>query len=201
MLPSFFPSLGSTTRVAVGSAQEQASVHVSFVARLSDSDYAEAFNTGARVEIWTDAPTPGKPNGEWSAVPFEYRKRDAQQATSEIVLDITTGQAIEQSQIQSKEDGHILYAQLHLPKSAGERYSFTYRLVYPSGVQWLGYGSNNGVLEAVADDGFFQETGLYLPREDLRVIQVRKEDGDSVPVGQLLTDQWRWSGWAVDESR
>lgn len=215
MFPSFFPALGSSIEVPVGNAvgdsgslalTHHASVRVSFVARLKDSELAEANSSGVRIEVWTDAPVSGQPEGQWSAVPFEREhlaEAEAQQSAYDVPLDITAGRIVD-GDVDAGKNGqptgeHVFRASFLVPQVSGKHYSFTYRLVYPSGIQWLGTDHSNGTLELAAGDGFFQESGSWMALEGVRTVQILDPDGADVRIGQLRTDSWRWSGWAVDD--
>ncbi|KAH8120576.1 hypothetical protein DFH11DRAFT_1500367 [Phellopilus nigrolimitatus] len=220
MYISFFPTLNSHTRVPVcaapdGGASLSEPVRAAFRARLSARDYAEAISAGVRIELWTDAPSDAKRGGEWGAVAFEEvptcaeagraqtLSSDGHDAASELHVSFESDTASKNDTSEKRGvHAHTFRAALSLPRSPGKMYHFTYRLVYPSGVCWLGSDRDNGALELGAGTEFFEASGSWEQRgvERVRVTEEGREDG-AVVAGKLDIDGCAWSGWALDGSR
>ncbi|KAI5124435.1 hypothetical protein M0805_008319 [Coniferiporia weirii] len=206
---SFFPSLGSRTGVPICATNSIKSdtARATFTARLSPFDYEEAFNSGVRIELWTNVPGNGWRDGDWGAIAFEEVH-----AAAEVHLE--TNGSLETPELRiSGEDTlsppaagitgvHVFRAALSLPRTSGKTFAFTYRLVYPSGICWLGSDRNNGVIEPVPGSDVFEENGEWERHEKERVFLLEQERDveEDIGVGWLDVASWKWSGWALDGS-
>ncbi|THH09872.1 hypothetical protein EW145_g1706 [Phellinidium pouzarii] len=213
---SFFPSLGSRSSVPISATESfnAEPVRAAFTARLSAADYDEAFHLGARIEVWTNVPGNGRRSGEWGAIAFE-EVHSAMESQPDEGMGAGTSAVLRLSADNGSVDEgllspavpdytceHVFRAVFTLPRTLGRTCAFTYRLVYPSGICWLGSDRNNGLLEFGAGNGFFEESGDWERHKEENIFlhdQERSVEED-INVGWLNTQSWRWSGWALDES-
>lgn len=190
MAIKFLPPLNWTTRVPggvprAGSSHENLSdgegVRVRFTATMAEKDYVEVQRTGMHLELWTNAPA-GR--GEWQAIPFE---EDVQGQEEGLELD---GDVLDLGAefIEEGNDGtdlpspsspspqaatcptisaelypraHVFRVVLTLPSTPHQKYAFTYRIVKPSGIRWVGTDKTNGVVHVVPQDGCVLEQGEW----------------------------------------
>ncbi|TDL16912.1 hypothetical protein BD410DRAFT_794819 [Rickenella mellea] len=147
----FIPDLKTRTAVptSVGGT-----LSLTFRARLSPERLHELRRDGANVEVWTDIPGESSNPGEWRAQPFE--EVPTPQNPTHTTLRVASQPIIDVAQIAEPE----LQTTFVLPNTPRKVYSFTYRLVFPSGdIQWLGGHDANGSLEILSEDGLFTEVG------------------------------------------
>ncbi|KAI0670165.1 hypothetical protein C8Q78DRAFT_975880 [Trametes maxima] len=196
---TFSPALGEQTvlRAAPAASGRSASQSILFIATFdSRESLQEAQRDGIKVEVWSDVPAGGRLPGEWGAMQF-----GTLEPGSVLRPQVTGTFALQDTKEEGglAEDGS-LYVHLKVPLSdrVGARFSFTYRLVYPSGhVQWLGEFGKNG--ELVVERG--------LPGVDLREGWNISDDGTyrthAFPGDRVLghlTDPEAWSCWLWKES-
>ncbi|TRM60157.1 hypothetical protein BD626DRAFT_571937 [Schizophyllum amplum] len=137
---AFNPALGATTCVAVPSLNGDA--HMRLLATLGDNEYAELKKLGAIVQAWSDMPGGGRCAGQWGELDFV--EIDAAPAVDENALSL----APPAEESPAAAPTHTLALPLVVPLAGrAMEFSFTYRLLYPSGqVRWLGQYGNNGKL-------------------------------------------------------
>lgn len=123
MTISFTPALGEIVRIPV--TADAVSVRLRFTAVLLVRDYRYYERNGAKLQIWSDIPTINEVDG-WKAFDFE---------------DPKDGEELEQDY-----DQVILPFAVNAPVKPGTKFfSFTYRILYPTGkVHWLGVPDRNG---------------------------------------------------------
>ena len=127
----FNPPLGEQVRISPAGQPNQKSLLVYFSTAL-DSDGCDG---DVKVQIWSDLPAPGRPSGEWGETAFQLAE-----GFTLNTLEVT-------SDFHESSNITTLHAKFILPLSGRTRYSYTYRLVYPSGtVTWLGNYGQNGQL-------------------------------------------------------
>ena len=111
----------------------------------SRAAFLQAQASGVKVELWTDLPIPGRYKGEWGAIRFEDpgAPQNLESIGPAHFLSLRSGQ----SEPQDADTSVYLHLRAPLQDRIGLRFSFTYRLAYPSGeVKWLGtYGMNGEV--------------------------------------------------------
>ncbi|EJD04295.1 uncharacterized protein FOMMEDRAFT_140298 [Fomitiporia mediterranea MF3/22] len=210
MRPSFHPVLGSHTLVPAESAvvQCQDGMGATFTAHLSQEEYEEALASGVRIEVWTNIPIDSQSGSEWNAIAFEEvvqatDAQDAEKNESQLLFNATIGTKCPSPVF---DQAHVYHASISLPWVPGRVYAFTYRLVYPSGICWLGSDRDNGLLELTVGNAFFDEIGPWESNEGKRVLAEESserltESDEAVLIGRLNTEEWTWSGWATDGSR
>ncbi|KAH9947695.1 hypothetical protein B0H21DRAFT_821697 [Amylocystis lapponica] len=114
----------------------------------SRAAHDQARREGVRVEMWTDLPVAGRALGEWGALAFQMLDHASvarEEADSDRVLEMSS----QDQQSGSAADEQALHVTLPLAlcDRAPTKFSYTYRLVYPSGsVRWLGQYGQNGVI-------------------------------------------------------
>ncbi|KAI0823020.1 hypothetical protein BC628DRAFT_1454357 [Trametes gibbosa] len=189
---TFSPALGEQTilKVAPAASARPAAQSILFRATFdSRESLLQAHADGVRVELWSDIPAGGRSLGEWGSSQFRSLEPKGVPAGGAPTFSLS-----------DEEDELVRDASLHvhfrvpLDYHVGTRFSFTYRLVYPSGkVEWLGEFGRNG--EIVIEQG--------LPGVDLREGWNIAEDGTyrthAFPGERVLghlTDPGAWVCWS-----
>lgn len=218
---TFTPDFKSKTRISTAAVAEDPDteqVQVVFTAKIGEEDYKEVVRSGARLEVWTNAPTPhnGSRAGEWGAVQFSLdtpaTESEENTAQSLHLVNPDAGSTSAGSPLTSSSTSvttYVFQAKTTLPRAPPKRYyGFTYRIVYPSGVFWLGTPATNGIIEVTpgaSDDKacFFEEEGcMWTSLTDTRgLVRIAKDDGnvacDKI-VGRLDLENYSWTGWAIE---
>ncbi|KAJ7666458.1 hypothetical protein B0H17DRAFT_265530 [Mycena rosella] len=101
------------------------------------ADYEQIASGRAKLQVWSDIPASGRSSGDWGEADFTapaHSNSPSENAFS-LLLDK-----------QRDEIGTSLTLDFWVPLFA-ERFSFTYRMVYPTGeIKWLGHYGHNGTL-------------------------------------------------------
>lgn len=139
---SFTPALGETVQVPVDPRPHTTTVDLHFSAALSARDYDDLSKDNVKMQVWSDIPVGGRHAGEWGELDFEVPKRSVHPPPSFSLLTAH----------HNKHHDEVQRNTLSLKFSISlegqhARFSFTYRLLYPSGeIKWLGEFGNNGTL-------------------------------------------------------
>lgn len=146
---TFYPPLGQDTRLSVLPHLDVA--ELKFTTSFESTDAFDEFNRdSARVELWTDA----RKDGQWVGIPFQ---------------DFNSGGALAFPPLDNDKRNTLqLHAIVSVPLSGRgpSGFSYTFRLVYPSGqIVWLG--------------GYGRDGSITLERGDSRI--------------SLLGDEWSTS--------
>ncbi|KAI0374441.1 hypothetical protein BV20DRAFT_1011471 [Pilatotrama ljubarskyi] len=197
---TFSPALGQETVLKVApkasGSERPAAESVLFKATFDNREsLLEARADGIKVELWSDVPVGGRSYGEWGA--SRFGPLETESTPPQEVPTFSLGDASEDDDLSSENS---LYVRLRVPlhDHVGARFSFTYRLVYPSGeVRWLGEFGRNG--ELLVEQG--------LPGVDLREGWNISDDGTyrthAFPgervLGQLA-DPETWACWSWNPS-
>ncbi|KAI0768550.1 hypothetical protein BD413DRAFT_479435 [Trametes elegans] len=192
---TFSPALGEQTvlKVAPKASDQFAAQTVLFKATFdSRESLLNHCADGIKVELWSDVPVFGRPSGEWGAV--EFGSLEPETVLPEGAQIFSPGSVEERDSGAAQENSLYIPLRVPLHDHVGARFSFTYRLVHPSGhVQWLGEYGRNG--ELVVEQG--------LPGVDLREGWNITEDGTyrthAFPGERVLghlTDPNIWSSWS-----
>ncbi|KAJ7770787.1 hypothetical protein DFH07DRAFT_254664 [Mycena maculata] len=130
---AFSPALGETIHVSV-TRTGKSTTELHFTATLSAAaDYEQIASGRVKLQAWSDIPASGRSSGDWGDAEF---KPVLQNEHGFSLLSVH-----EQNQIRTS-----LILDFTVPTS-GHRFSFTYRLVYPTGeIKWLGAYGHNGTL-------------------------------------------------------
>lgn len=185
---SFLPSLGQSSVVPVCLAYAN-TTELCFTATLDAHDYDELHHDRAILQLWSDFPAKGRSNGEWGELDFE----EIAPPNPTTVVSLLSAQEDTQPQ--------TLYLRIFVDFSDGasQNFSYTYRLLYPSGdVKWLGAFGDNGfiTLEPVHDDDRITTVGDAWKREDSsQVWDSQGKTAENVVIGELThLDDWvLWS--------
>ncbi|KAF8898402.1 hypothetical protein BD779DRAFT_1666260 [Infundibulicybe gibba] len=145
---SFTPPLGDTLRLEAPGYRSPHTpiVHLRFKAVFSPQDYDRLKHDGGTVQLWSNVPWCGdnQTTSEWGPRDFvEIPPSDGvvDAASHTFPLNSTSPQR------DVPSDAHILHLLLPVPRSCSLYYSFTYRVLYPSGkITWLGKFGRDGTI-------------------------------------------------------
>ncbi|OSD05951.1 hypothetical protein PYCCODRAFT_1404822 [Trametes coccinea BRFM310] len=194
---TFTPALGEQTvlKVAPVGSGRPASQSVLFKATFEDREsYLNAQADGVKVEVWSNIPVAGRSFGEWGAFEFGELRYET---VPEGIPTFSVGDAVEKPE-DVQESSLYVHVRAPFHEHIDGRFSFTYRLVYPSGeIRWLGEFGRNG--ELVIERG--------LPGVDLREGWNISDDGTyrthAFPGERVLgylTDPNAWTYWSWKSS-
>ncbi|GBE78100.1 hypothetical protein SCP_0109820 [Sparassis crispa] len=142
---SFFPTLGSSTSLALPPRTDGRLI---FQAKfLSREEYDQAQRDGIRIELWANLPSEGSGSEAWGSWLFQKIDPGAPSIIGSTVDSTVLLSDSDEATPLAQE--HVLYLQVpvRLQSSTCSTFSFTYRLVYPSGsIHWLGEFGHNGHL-------------------------------------------------------
>jgi hypothetical protein len=140
---TFTPALGETVHVSVPDTGTT-TVQLYFTAVLSPWDLDEFSRNGIKVQVWSDIPAAGRSAGEWGELDFTGNNPitdDGDPKDTKFSLLPVGHNGDEEDQ------KNTLSLEFSVPLTGPWRFSFTYRLVYPSGeIRWLGQFGENGAL-------------------------------------------------------
>lgn len=129
----FFPALGETIQVSVPPVRTT-SLQLRFEARLSSEDYLQLRNVGANLQLWSNIGAAS----EWGQLDFQFFSSESPTVNAMSLLG--------PSDHDDQSKALSLAVSVPFPTEP-LHYSFTYRLVYPSGeIKWLGSFGHNGSL-------------------------------------------------------
>jgi len=135
---TFTPPLVSQVRLSI--PYGRSTTVLNFTAALSSAHHAQLIRDSAKLQLWSDVclNTDKFRSAEWCAFDFQTPTPTA----IEVSLRNST-------QTNDSQHGSLLSLQLTVPLASPKYiFSFTYRLVYPTGdIRWLGqYGQNGTVV-------------------------------------------------------
>ncbi|KAF9036517.1 hypothetical protein BDZ89DRAFT_464828 [Hymenopellis radicata] len=140
---SFRPELGQSLTIPISLAYT-CTAELCFTATLDSQDYLQLQKDGAKVQLWSNFPAPGRTHGEWGEIDFaDIPGPNPENAVS--LLSTTRDQS----------HGHSIYLRISIPfaENTSKSYSYTYRIVYPAGeTQWLGAFGHNGTITVQPTD-------------------------------------------------
>ena len=142
---TFNPSIGEPVQLATSLSAQTASLH--FTAELTAHDHNKLIQDRARVQLWSDLSHNGQSlsDGGWGALDLTYQAQA--QAMGEMSFHKVSLGSTYPIHASEKKVTLSLEVVVVLPTSHIPRFSFTYRIVYPSGdIQWLGAFGQNGSL-------------------------------------------------------
>ncbi|KAF8971512.1 hypothetical protein BDZ97DRAFT_1247203 [Flammula alnicola] len=144
MIITFNPPLRETVHVASPSLIPQIqTTPLLFTAQLSALDHAQLVREGGRIQLWSDLPRHDKANGGWSELEFIDANEPKEPLSRAYTVSLRSSPRARDTQIKN------LYLSIILPptNSEAQQFSFTYRIVYPSGrTTWLSDFGQNGSL-------------------------------------------------------
>jgi hypothetical protein len=173
---TFNPPIGESIQLEISLSLQTALLH--FTTELTAHDYDKLIQDRARIQLWSDLPHNGQSDDGWGALDFTYQTQDDELSSSH---KISLG-----STILASEEKVTLFLEVvaPLPLSRNPHFSFTYRILYPSGnIQWLGTFGQNGSLSFERSDHDLHNFGLDSWTFDkLRMAHIYKVEQ---PVGTL----------------
>ncbi|EIN13621.1 hypothetical protein PUNSTDRAFT_109810 [Punctularia strigosozonata HHB-11173 SS5] len=200
MVLSCTPGLDATTLVAIG--VDQPSVRLAFTASYDSQDeYAQAIRAGARLEMWTDIPHRSRGAGEWGAIAFNAPAADDTTNKAELTFSLDSPRKPASTDNSSLQLEYDMRLPDWLATDRPARFSYTYRLRWPSGeVRWLGqFGRNGTILVERKDPRFILGDG-WVKRSDGSLTHTGEEKADgTVEVGRL-SRELEWSYWTFGKS-
>lgn len=161
-----------------------------FTASFSNhAEYERARQEGTRVEMWTNLPIGGGAS-QWRALRFAYAEETViEGAPEDKVMSLVPPTVVSARETQPTTVTLDFSLTNIRPASL---YSFTYRLVRPWGVQWLGaYRQNGDLIFEEKDVRFSLTNGCKL--EDNTIV-TRSAVSESVVVA-TLNDAISWACW------
>ncbi|KAG7450223.1 uncharacterized protein BT62DRAFT_498270 [Guyanagaster necrorhizus] len=185
----FTPNLGQSVHIPI-SHLHTTTAELCFSATVDDSDYEQLQRDKGKVQLWSDLPVNGRNAGDWGETAFQ-----------ECI-------AIQDDELslgfdEDNSDKHVLSLVVPIPYAAHihRQFSFTYRIVYPSGdVKWLGSFGDNGsfVLEETKSDERVDLLGEYWSRNDegVHVWNTGSSIMESVLIAKAFHPN-HWNVWAV----
>ncbi|KAF8799035.1 hypothetical protein BYT27DRAFT_7343375 [Phlegmacium glaucopus] len=168
---TFKPPIGSSIQLATSLSAQTALLH--FTAELTPHDHDQLIEDRARIQLWSDLPhNSGQPSsdGGWGALDLTYHQA---QSTEEIAYPVHDSE---------KKVTLFLEVVVALPMDCIPRFSFTYRIIYPSGnIKWLGAFGQNGSLSFERSDhdlpNFVLDSWTFNKSRMARVYEVKQSAG------------------------
>ncbi|PSR73170.1 hypothetical protein PHLCEN_2v10982 [Hermanssonia centrifuga] len=185
MTLTFEPALGVRTTLPV---PRDGYASFSFKASFSSREaYEQARDEGVRVEMWTNLPV-GTNEDEWHALAFQYTADNKSHVKNASASTLN-------AEAHDQTDASVY---LNVPLSdirVGSTFSFTYRLVHPSGaIQWLGAYGQNGELSIEDFDPRFTLADGWKFGEGDRVEGKPLESAETEVA--ILNNEMEWTSWA-----
>lgn len=184
---TFNPPIGDSIQLETSFSLQTALLH--FTAELPAHDHNKLIQDRARIQLWSDLPHNGQSlsDGGWGALDFMHQTQATEELSSSHKVSLGSTCLIDAS-----EEKATLFLDVValLPMSRNLHFSFTYRIVYPSGdVQWLGPFGQNGSLSFERSDHDLHNFGLHSWTYDkLRMAHVYEV---KQPVGTLVVARVR----------
>lgn len=202
---SFNPPLGEHVVAAVPPEAEDVELH--FTATFgSRRDYDEFKGAGARLEVWTELQVGTKPEGQWGELAFPYEPRAADDLGSTDIDMGNTFSLLPADSLGSTSPDEQLTLSLTFRSRISDRAQagYTYRLIYPHGVEWLGEFGRDGVLVFKREDPRLALSEGWRSHSDASYqwqsasAQVGPDPEHEVA---KLSTEFEWYIWAVGDSR
>jgi hypothetical protein len=138
---SFHPELGETVRVSLPPCA--APVQLRFTATFaSQDDYEDYKRAGAMVELWSNIAD----NDHWAGQTFipvmPTQKVDSARCPTRNLSLVSEGGNYNDLEATTSENTLVLW--VSAPFTGKDVFEYTFRLVYPSHIAWLGHARNNG---------------------------------------------------------
>ena len=153
----FNPPIGDSIPLEISFSLQTALLH--FTAELTAHDHNKLIQDRARIQLWSDLPHNGHSDGGWGALDLTYQTQAMEELSSS--HKISLGRTCP---ILASEEKVTLFLEVvaPLPMSRNPQFSFTYRILYPSGdIQWLGPFGQNGTLSFERSDHDLHNFGLH----------------------------------------
>ncbi|KAG6815863.1 hypothetical protein H0H87_010719, partial [Tephrocybe sp. NHM501043] len=139
----FHPALDSSNVILVDSLPAV----LNFTATLSSVEYESLRSEGGRIQLWSDMPVEGgqSPRGVWASCDFGFNM-----SAGDNTLDLTHAMSLGSQSVDNPSPRNsVMGVKIIVPLLDNEqsRFSFTYRIQYPSGeIRWLGEFGKDGAL-------------------------------------------------------
>ncbi|OBZ79726.1 hypothetical protein A0H81_00506 [Grifola frondosa] len=198
----FSPAIGETTAIAVPPSQVRNagwSQTLLFRATFDSRDsYDKACVDGIAVEMWTDLPVDGRAKGEWGALGFSKVRPEVKHEPGSSQTSLSLLAPEDEGTHEREENTFYAEVPIRFDDCATTEFSFTYRLVYPSGeIKWLGEFGHNGVLIITQGlHGISLSNGWHV-RDGAYVLE--KDASEDVEVVGQLNTELGWSSWSFKE--
>ena len=192
----FSPAVGESIDVLVPythSHTASESIHLAFSASLSPAEFDEYRHSGARLQLWSDLPSSG-PNGGMAT---EWGEMEFTPGPERVPYDVSL---FGREGYEGPERRLSLVVPVPLISDNILKYSFTYRLVYPSGeIAWLGaFGQNGSVTINVENEAIFIPSNGWEALESDDVDLMWTTNGAAAEESYLInTNLSDWNVWAL----
>ncbi len=186
---SFRPELGQSLTIPISLAYTR-TAELCFTATLDSQDYLQLQQDGAKVQFWSNFPAPGRTHGEWGEIDFA----DIPDTNPENAVSLLTT-------TRDESHEHTIYLKISIPftDNTSKLYSYTYRIVYPTGeTKWLGAFGHNGTItvQPTDEDQRISFLGDGWRREQSTRVWDSSEGAvtQAVTVAKCLREDWTvWS--------
>ncbi|KAJ3907783.1 hypothetical protein F5879DRAFT_465495 [Lentinula edodes] len=198
MVISFIPAIDEVAHVAIPEWHAtDSTVELRFSAVLGDEEFQQFKKNGMKVQVWSNLPLGRRNEGEWGEIDLHEADEPASVGSSDDSQISLV--ALEDVKAQAE---NLLFAICSVPfsGSSDDYYSFTYRIVYPSGeIHWLGQFGQNGMVHintaSKNDSGIVFEEGLVANTAPF-VWNTRGRQVEDLLIAQVAHPE-DWSVWTV----
>ncbi|KAJ3936647.1 MAG: hypothetical protein NXY57DRAFT_984734 [Lentinula lateritia] len=198
MVISFIPAIDEVAHVAIPEWHAtDSTVELRFSAVLGDEDFQQFKKNGMKVQVWSNIPLGRRNEGEWGEIDLHEANEPASVGSS----DDSQISLVALEDVKAKAE-NVLFAICSVPfsGSSDDYYSFTYRIVYPSGeIHWLGQFGQNGMVHintaSKNDSGIVFEEGLEANTAPF-AWNTRGRQVEDLLIAQVAHPE-DWSVWTV----
>ncbi|KAH7880396.1 uncharacterized protein C8R40DRAFT_249833 [Lentinula edodes] len=198
MVISFIPAIDEVAHVAIPEWHAtDSTVELRFSAVLGDEEFQQFKKNGMKVQVWSNLPLGRRNEGEWGEIDLHEADEPASDGSS----DDSQISLVALEDVKAKAE-NLLFAICSVPfsGSSDDYYSFTYRIVYPSGeIHWLGQFGQNGMVHintaSKNDSGIVFEEGLVANTAPF-VWNTRGRQVEDLLIAQVAHPE-DWSVWTV----
>jgi hypothetical protein len=151
----FSPAIGDSIQVETTLSSQRILLH--FTAELTARDQNKLIQDRARLQLWSDLPRDDQSlsDGEWGALDFPYGAQVTEEMSSSHKIYLGNTYPI-------PAIGEKVTLFLQVVSRTSRPFSFTYRIIYPSGdIRWLGGFRQNGSLSFQRSDYDLRNFGLH----------------------------------------
>jgi hypothetical protein len=153
----FNPPIGDSIQLETSLSSQTVLLH--FTAELSAHDQNKLIQDRARIQLWSDLPHNAQSlsEGGWGALDLAHQAQAEEEIDSSHKISLSST-----CPIHVIEEKVTLFLQVVAPVHTSRPFSFTYRIIYPSGdIQWLGAFGQNGLLSFKHSDYDLCNFGLH----------------------------------------
>ena len=154
---TFIPPIGDSISLEISFTLQTALLH--FSAEISAHDHNKLIQDHACIQLWSDLPHNDQSDGGWGALDFTYQKQATEEFSSSHKISLGST-----CPLLASEEKVTLFLEVvaPLPMSRIPHFSFTYRILYPSGhIKWLGPFGQNGTLSFKRSDHDLHNFGFH----------------------------------------